>query len=110
MTRSIAAALGPAFLLCFTGGILSAPPVSAEEYYTKKFDTFPKCCSVLRNHTKKMNESGNLSTKVIDNSALFVGMTFNGLPQFYSCTPTADGGGVLGSNRADKQLGLTLAE
>lgn len=110
MTRSISAALGPTFLLCLFGGIISTPQAAAEDYYTKKFESFPKCCSVLRNHTKKMNESGNLSTKVIDNSSLFVGMTFNGLPQFYSCTPTADGGGVLGSNRADKQLGLTLAE
>ena len=110
MIRSISAALGPAFLLCFFSGTFAGSQASAEEYYTKKFESFPKCCSVLRNHTKKMNESGQLSTKVIDNSSLFVGMTFNGLPQFYSCTPTADGGGVLGSNRADKQLGLSLAE
>lgn len=110
MIKLIPAAVGPAFLLCVFGNFFETSQALAEEYYTKKFESFPKCCSVLRKHTKQMNASGQLSTKVVDNSSLFVGMTFNGLPQFFSCTPTADGGGILGSNRADKALGLTLAE
>ncbi len=89
---------------------LSTSPVQAQDYYTKKFDSFPKCCHVLREHSKQMGAEGKLSTKVVDNQALFVGLTFEGLPKVYTCTPTADGGGILGSSHADKDLGLTPIE
>lgn len=87
-----------------------ASPAQAQDYYTKKFESFPKCCQVLREHSKQMGAEGKLSTKVVDNRALFVGMTFEGLPKVYTCTPTADGGGILGSSHNDKALGLTPIE
>ena len=88
-------------------GLGLSQPTQAQDYYTKKFESFPQCCHVLREHTKQMGAEGKLSTNVVDNQALFVGMTFEGLPKVYTCTPTADGGGILGSSHADKALGLT---
>ena len=83
------------------------PQAQAQDYYTRKFESFPKCCQVLREHSKQMGAEGKLATNVVDNRALFVGMTFEGLPKVYTCTPTADGGGILGSSHADAALGLT---
>ena len=91
-------------------GLFEPSPAQAQDYYTKKFESFPQCCKVLRAHSKQMGAEGKLATNVVDNQALFVGMTFGGLPKVYTCTPTADGGGILGSSHADKDLGLTPIE
>ena len=88
-------------------GLSQSSPAQAQDYYTKKFESFPQCCRVLREHSKQMGAEGKLATNVVDNQALFVGMTFEGLPKVYTCTPTADGGGILGSSHADEALGLT---
>ena len=92
------------------GLVASTSSAPAQDYYTKKFESFPKCCHVLREHSKQLGAEGKLSTNVVDNQALFVGMTFGGLPKVYTCTPTADGGGILGSSHNDKALGLTPIE
>lgn len=88
-------------------GLSQPSPAQAQDYYTKKFESFPQCCRVLREHSKQMGAEGKLATNVVDNQALFVGMAFEGLPKVYTCTPTADGGGILGSSHADEALGLT---
>jgi len=97
-------------VLVMAAGLGPFQPAQAQDYYTKKFESFPKCCQVLRAHSKQMGAEGKLSTNVVDNQALFVGMTFEGLPKVYTCTPTADGGGILGSSHNDKALGLTPIE
>ncbi|MDJ0941819.1 MAG: hypothetical protein QNJ30_00015 [Kiloniellales bacterium] len=91
-------------------GLADPSATRAQDYYTKKFESFPQCCRVLREHSKQMGAEGKLATKVVDNQALFVGMTFEGLPKVYTCTPTADGGGILGSSHANTDLGLAPIE
>lgn len=91
-------------------GFFQPSQAQAQDYYTKKFESFPQCCRVLREHSKQLGAEGKLATNIVDNRALFVGMTFEGLPKVYTCTPTADGGGILGSSHADKDLGLTPIE